>query len=217
MYKKELFIFDMDGVLIDSEPFWRQTQIELLAQFGITITSEDCIRHTMGKRIDDISQIWIKRFKLDTTQESLTQSILEKAAHLIALNGKAQQGIYRLIECLQNKGCRIALATSSSAPIISAVIDKLDIRSVFELTLSADEVVNGKPSPDVYLEVCRRLEVSAENTLALEDSLTGVRAAVAANITTIAIPEHVSEEFAIADHIVKKIDDVIDILEKYFN
>lgn len=216
MRKKELFIFDMDGVLIDSEPFWRQTQIELLAQFGITITAEDCIRHTMGKRIDDISRIWINLFQLDTTPESLTQSILEKAAHIIKLNGKAKEGVYTLIEFLQSKECRIALATSSSALIISTVIDKLGIRNVFELTLSADEVVNGKPSPDVYLEVCRRLEVSTENTLALEDSLTGVRAAVAADITTIAIPECVSEAFNIADHIVEKIEDTIEITAKYF-
>ena len=216
MHKKELFIFDMDGVLIDSEPFWRQTQIELLAQFGITITVEDCIRYTMGKRIDDISRIWINMFQLDTTPERLTQSILEKTAHIIALNGKAKEGVYKLIEFLQSKKCRIALATSSSALIISTVIDKLGIKDVFELTLSADEVVNGKPSPDVYLEVCRRLGVSTENTLALEDSFTGVRAAVAAEITTIAVPESVSEAFNIADHIVEKIEDTIDITAKYF-
>jgi beta-phosphoglucomutase-like phosphatase (HAD superfamily) len=93
---------------------------------------------------------------------------------------------------------------------------KLGLNDVFELTLSADEVANGKPAPDVYLEVCRRLDISPEKVIALEDSLTGVRSAVAAGITTIAVPEHNKKEFAIADYIVNEIENVIDITEEYF-
>ncbi|MDB1125669.1 HAD family hydrolase [Vibrio algarum] len=212
MKQKQLFIFDMDGVLLDSEPYWRRAQIEMLGQFGISINAEDCIKHTMGKRIDDISLLWINMFKLDANPEQFANQLLEKTALLIRSHAIARDGIYTLIDFLQSNSYRIALATSSSTPIISAVLHKLEIAHVFEIALSADEVDNGKPSPDVYLEVCRRLNTSTKNTIALEDSLTGVRSAVAAQITTIAIPEIVSNDFEIADFVVKNITDVINVL-----
>ncbi|MFC1237646.1 HAD family hydrolase [Vibrio sp. F74] len=216
MYRKELFIFDMDGVLLDSEPHWRKAQIELLEQLGINITEEECILYTMGKRIDDIAAFWIGRFNLTVDQSIFASSLLQKTATLICQRATAREGVHALIDFLQKKGCRIALATSSSYPIISAVLEKLDIMDVFELTLSADEVENGKPLPDVYLEVCRRLGVSTNNAIALEDSITGVRSAVCAKITTIAIPEQASKEFDIANHIVAHLDEVVGILSEYF-
>ena len=215
MASKELFIFDMDGVLLESEPFWRTAQIETLATFGATISVDDCIRNTMGKRLDDIAKFWIDMFSLDISVAHLAQSIIDRVVLNIGLNGKANEGLYSLIEFLRSKNCRIALATSSSAPIISAVIKKLELNNVFELMVSADEVPNGKPAPDVYLEVCSRIGVSPTKALALEDSLTGVRSAVAAGITTIAIPEFNGKEFVIADHVVHKLEDVIDIAADY--
>lgn len=216
MYRKELFIFDMDGVLLDSEPHWRKAQIELLEQLGIKVTEEECILYTMGKRIDDIAAFWIERFNLTVDQNVFASSLLEKTASLICHRAAAREGIYTLIEFLQNNGCRIALATSSSYPIISAVLEKLEMKGVFELTLSADDVENGKPLPDVYLEVCRLLGVPTNNAIALEDSITGVRSAVCAKITTIAIPEQISQEFDIANHIVGHLDEVVGILSEYF-
>ena len=216
MAKKELFIFDMDGVLLDSEPFWRKAQITALKQLGHVITVNDCIANTMGKRLDDIAKTWINMFSLNVNIEKLSQSILDGVVHYIGKEGKAKDGLYTLIEFLRSKNCRIALATSSSTPIISAVINKLNLNGTFELMLSADEVEKGKPAPDIYLEVCRRLNVPTTSALALEDSLTGVRAAVAANITTIAIPEFKTEEFIIADYIVKKMGEIIEITEDCF-
>lgn len=210
--KKELFIFDMDGVLLDSEPYWRQAQVELLSEFKVTITVEDCIRYTMGKRIDDISKYWIARFNLDIPQQRFSDLLLKRTAILISANAQAREGIYQLIDLLTRHGIRIALATSSSRPIIAAVMDKLHLDDVFELTLSADTVVNGKPFPDIYLKVCQQLNVTPDKALALEDSLTGVTAAVRAQITTIAIPEKRSAEFDIADHVVENIQDVIEIV-----
>ncbi|WED28258.1 HAD-IA family hydrolase [Vibrio sp. DW001] len=215
MYRKELFIFDMDGVLLDSEPHWRKAQIELLEQLGINITEEECILYTMGKRIDDIAAFWIERFNLTVDQNVFTSSLLQKTAALICQRATAREGIYTLIDFLQKKGCRIALATSSSYPIISAVLEKLDIMDVFELTLSADDVEYGKPLPDVYLEVCRLLGVSTNSAIALEDSITGVRSAVCAKITTIAIPEQASKEFDIANHIVGHLDEVVGVVAEY--
>lgn len=212
MKNKKLFIFDMDGVLLDSEPYWRKSQIDILQQFGVTITINDCINNTMGKRIDDISKLWIDMFRLEVTPHSFSIQLLNKTAELISYNALPRDGVYTLINYLKNHNYRIALATSSSTPIILAVLQKLNIESVFEFVLSADEVENGKPAPDVYLEVCKRLKIPTSQAIALEDSITGVKAAVAANITTIAIPEHFSEEFKVANYIIDKIEDVINVL-----
>jgi len=216
MNKKELFIFDMDGVLLDSEPYWREAQIDVLSQYGAIISTKDCIRYTMGKRIDDISILWIEMFALKVTHQHLANLILNKTAELINQNAEAKKGIYQLINYLKQNHYRLALATSSSTQIITAVLHKLDITNIFEIALSADEVKKGKPSPDVYLEVCNRLNVSGNHAIALEDSLTGVRSAIAANITTIALPERIDDNFEIADFIAETVEDVIDIISSNF-
>ncbi|MDG3088625.1 HAD-IA family hydrolase [Vibrio hannami] len=217
LYRKKLFIFDMDGVLLDSEPHWRAAQIDLLSRFEVTITEQDCIRYTMGKRIDDISSFWINRFDLDVSHKSFSDLLLNETASLISSVAEAREGLYQLIEFLNHNNMRVALATSSSPPIITAVLDKLNLSNTFELALSADSVENGKPFPDVYLEVCRRLGVQPEDTMALEDSLTGVTAAVNAKITTIAIPEKLTPEFAIADYHVTNLNEVPEIVSQYID
>ncbi|MFA0086052.1 HAD family hydrolase [Vibrio sp. 10N.261.51.F12] len=213
MFQKTLFIFDMDGVLIESEPFWREAQIEVLRHYDVTISAEDCICYTMGKRIDDIARLWIKRFNLPVTEECLRSKIIEKAGSLIRQFGTIKPGINELITQLQHQRYRIALATSSSQAIIDAVIHRLKLDNIFELALSADDVPLGKPAPDVYNEVCRRLNVEPTKAIALEDSLTGVRSALAAGITTIAIPEFHSIEFHIADYCVSNINEVFVLLQ----
>ncbi|MDV7105926.1 HAD-IA family hydrolase [Vibrio sp. TH_r3] len=216
MKNKRLFIFDMDGVLLDSEPYWRAAQIDLLDQFGVRISSEDCIRNTMGKRIDDIAIFWIDEFSLNVEPEYFATLLLKTTAGLIRQNAKANPGLYSLIEFLQQHRFVIALATSSSKEIITAVLQKLQLEDVFAVTVSADSVKRGKPAPDVYLNVCARLNISTEYALALEDSLTGVKSALAANITTIAIPEtgNANVDFSSADFIVSRIGDVIKLLER---
>ncbi len=213
MAKADLFIFDMDGVLIESEPFWRQAQIELLQQYNVTITAEDCIHYTMGKRLDDIAATWIEKFTLNVSNADLSAAIMQGVVALITAHGHARDGLSTLLDYLSENQWRLALATSSSYPIIDAVLTALDIKDRFELMLSADDVENGKPAPDVYLEVCRRLNVKPEDAVALEDSFTGVRAAVASGARTIAIPEHPDAKFTIAAHVVNDFAGVVSYLQ----
>ena len=210
----QAFIFDMDGVLLDSEPFWRRSQIELLREMGHTITIDDCIANTMGKRIDDIAKCWIKRFKLALTVEELAQSILNRTITLISKEAIATEGLHHLVGYLKTTPLKIGLATSSSQAVIDAVVNTLGLNEVFDVTLSADEVVNGKPAPDVYLEVCRRMQVDPTLCFALEDSLTGVKAAVASGAITIAKPEFEGADFDIARYQVSHLSEVIDIVDQ---
>lgn len=213
MTSKSLFIFDMDGVLLESEVFWRKAQIDLLKQYGFTITEQDCINNTMGKRLDDIANTWIDKFQIDVDPASFGDEITTQVCSLIKAHGKPLPGVLELIEYLNKSGFTIALATSSNDRIINAVSETLNITKYFELMQSADYVAKGKPAPDVYLTVCKKLGVPTNEAIALEDSLTGVKAAVAANITTIAVPEFESSRFSIADYVVNSACEVPEIIE----
>ncbi len=140
---------------------------------------------------------------------------MQKVVALVEEEGQAIEGIPTLIADLKQRGFRLALASSSAYPIINAVTKKLGIQHSFELMLSAEEVPNGKPAPDVYLEVCQRLKVPVQQGFALEDSLTGVKAAVAAKLTTIAMPFENNSAFSIADYVVESVSEVITVVDRH--
>lgn len=208
------FIFDMDGVIIDSEPFWRQAQIKILREHNITITIEDCIKHTMGKRIDDVALAWCQLYALPMTPKLLEQEIINAVASLISEKGNAKKGLYELLDFLKDHNFYIALATSSSLPIINAVFNRLSIAHYFDVVCSADEEVYGKPHPAVYLKVLKQLEVKAANCFILEDSVTGLISAKAAGIKTFVIPEDKTDpRFSIADKIYTSMLEIIEDLK----
>ena len=208
------FIFDMDGVIIDSEPFWRQAQIDILLKYNTTITEADCIKYTMGKRIDDIALTWCHLYSLKVYPQILEQEIINAVAHLISKKGKAKTGLYKLLIFLKEHNYKIALATSSSPQIITNVFNRLSIAHYFDVVCSADNEVYGKPHPAVYLKVANKLGVLPTNCLVLEDSVTGLIAAKAASMKTIVIPENKTDSrFSLADTIFTSMIDVVEYLE----
>lgn len=215
---KNTFIFDMDGVIIDSEPFWRQAQIKILATYNVTITAEDCIQHSMGKRIDDIAFTWCRLFELEVNPKSLEQEIIEAVVTLITTQGKAKKGLYELLDYLVKNKFHIALATSSSMPIITAVFNRLSLAPYFKIVCSADDEEYGKPHPAIYLKVAKTLEVDVNNCIVLEDSVTGMISAKAAAMETIVIPEDTTDSrFSLATIILPSMLEIIPYLENSKN
>ena len=209
------FIFDMDGVIIDSEPFWRQAQISILSKYKVSISIEDCIQYTMGKRIDDVAFTWCQLHSLHIDSKVLEQEIINAVTTLIAEKGEAKTGLYELLDFLKENKYQIALATSSSLPIINAVFKRLSITQYFKVICSADEEVYGKPHPAVYLKAAKKLKVSPNNCVVLEDSVTGLIAAKAAAMKTVVIPEDPSDpRFRLADAIFTSMFEVISYLEQ---
>lgn len=198
MYK-EAVIFDMDGVLIDSEPFWRQAQISALAAYGASATVDDCIRLTMGKRLDDIAAIWCQHFSLTVEPERLKQQIMQTVVGLIQAQGQPKEGLVDLLVTLRDAGLRIGLATSSSYPVIDAVLDRFAIRAFFSVICSGDDERYGKPHPAVYLTAAEKLGVAPAQCMVIEDSVTGMVAGLAAAMTTYVVPEDMDDpRFSIA-------------------
>lgn len=211
---RNTFIFDMDGVMIDSEPFWRVAQINALYNLGHSITVEDCVRNTMGKRIDLVAKTWCDLYSLNIDSKDLEQQILEQVATTILKDGKAIDGLLDLLQYLKKENYKIGLATSSSWKIIEAVLYKLKVEDYFDEICSADDEVYGKPNPAVYIKAMQRLASKPEECYILEDSVTGMIAAKASMAHTIVLTSDVvAPKFAIADTRCNSLHLVIDFLK----
>lgn len=181
-------IFDMDGVLIDSEPFWRESEIEVFGRNGLRLTEADCIL-TTGMRIGEVARYWYERQPWTGPAPGiLAAEILRGVIRRVGERGTAMPGLHQAIRLFQARGLRLALASSSAMSLIDAVIDRLEMRPYFEEICSAENEPRGKPHPDVYLSAAARLVLPPRRCLAIEDSIAGVQAAKAAGMKCIAIP-----------------------------
>lgn len=181
-------LFDMDGVLIDSEPLWRRAEIEIFGGVGLELTEGDCAQ-TQGLRIDDAVAYWFTRSPWKKTScEEIAQAIVRRVGELIRSDGKPLPGVHESIEEATRHGWRIGLASSSSHELIDTVLDHFDLTEAFEVRLSAETEPFGKPHPAVYLAAAGSLAIPATRCIAIEDSLNGVISALAAQMKCIAIP-----------------------------
>ncbi|KOG93938.1 HAD family hydrolase [Aeromonas caviae] len=187
--RAKAIIFDMDGVIIDSEPFWQQAQISALADYGAAVSVTECETLTKGKRLDEIARVWCEKFNLMNESSQLELKILAKITALISTNGEPMLGIYEALEYFHQQGYRLALATSSSHQVIGAVFHKLQLWHYFEVISSAEDEAHGKPHPAVYLSTARKLDLSVDECLVIEDSLNGFQAAQAAGMKTLVVAD----------------------------
>ncbi|MEL6501546.1 MAG: hexitol phosphatase HxpB [Cyanobacteria bacterium J06623_1] len=198
----EAVIFDLDGLLIDSEPLWQEAEIIIFERVDIALNSELC-RQTQGLRIDEVVDYWYQRHPwTNLTKLEVEELIVNKVIELIQTKGKPLAGVEQVIAFVKSKDVKIALASSSALKIIQAALQTLGLIEVFTEVYSAESEVLGKPHPGVYLTTANKLGVSPQSCLALEDSLNGVLAAKAAQMKCIAIPEAIQQsnpQFAIAD------------------
>lgn len=198
----QAIIFDMDGVLLDSEPFWQEAEIVVFAQVGLHLTHEMCLE-TMGLRIDEVVAYWHGRHGWDDYQPGLLEDrIITGVVERILLKGAAKAGVAHALEFFKSRGVPLALASSSAYRIIRAVVERFQLADKFACIYSAEEEEYGKPHPGVYLTTARKLGVRPAECLAIEDSLNGVLAAKAARMKCLAIPDTATKHdprFVIAD------------------
>ncbi|MBE9045501.1 hexitol phosphatase HxpB [Pleurocapsales cyanobacterium LEGE 10410] len=203
-------IFDMDGLLIDSEPLWQEAEILVFKQVNLMLTAELCLQ-TKGLRIDEVVDYWYQRHPWNkVSKKAVEESIVAKLIELIHLKGQPLAGVERAVSLVKQQQVKIALASSSASIIIQAALKKLDLTDTFEKIHSAESEVLGKPHPGVYLTTANKLKVLPQECLAIEDSLNGVLAAKAARMKCIAIPEasqYDRPQFAIADLVLKSLEE----------
>jgi HAD superfamily hydrolase (TIGR01509 family) len=204
-------IFDMDGLLIDSEPHWRAAEISVFAQVGVTLTEAECLE-TTGLRIDEVVGHWfVRRPWTGRPPGQVAAGIVEELIARIRRAGQPMPGAEPALQLVRARSDRVGLASSSSRPIIAAVLERLGLTDFFDAVHSADEERYGKPHPAVYLATCERLGAAPTATVALEDSINGVLAAKAGRLRCLAVPEahhRHDPRFAIAD---ARIDSLVEL------
>ena len=197
-------IFDMDGVIIDSEPLWKKAIIQIMNNYGYNFDIEMCNR-TKGMRVDEVTLFWKEELNAPFDSKIVAEEIVEEVIRLISLDGKEMDGLEDLLKRAKSENIRIALASSSSLTIIETVLTRLNISSYFEVVQSAEKEQYGKPHPAVFITAANNLGVSPNNCIVIEDSLNGVIAGKAAKMKVVAIPEpdeQQIEKFVIADQII---------------
>lgn len=181
-------IFDMDGLLIDSEPCWQEAGTETLLQFNVTLSPVQ-YHHTTGLRTREWLDYWFGHFgigkeRIPAAEAALHQHVIEK----ISTNAAPLPGVKEILAFFKARNFRIGLATSSPLSLVKVVVDKLGIEDYFETVASAEHLPYGKPHPQVYMDCAQTMAVSPLQCLAFEDSFNGLIAAKAARMTCVAIP-----------------------------
>ena len=153
----EAVVFDMDGVLIDSEPIWRAVERDVFAGVGIELTDEDLFP-TMGVRIADVVDRWYRRHPWpEPSREAIAEAIVEGVVRAIRERGTLLEGATAAVDHVRGLGLRVALASSSPMPLIQAVLSLDGLAERFDAVVSGEDEELGKPDPAVYLSAARRL------------------------------------------------------------
>jgi HAD superfamily hydrolase (TIGR01509 family) len=185
----EAAIFDMDGLLIDTEPIWRRSEIEVFGELGLHLTEEQCME-TMGVRVAEVVELWYSRYPWDgPTCQEVTRQIYASVIEHVLSEGEPLPGVLYALRTVRDRGLLCAIASSSSEILIRAVIQKLNIGEFIQTICSADDEAEGKPHPAVYLTAARRLRVRPDRCVAFEDSPNGVQSAKAAGMLCIVVPD----------------------------
>lgn len=182
-------IFDMDGLLIDTEPIWRRSEIEIFGELGLHLTEEQCMQ-TMGVRVAEIVQLWYSRHPWEGPScAEVTRRIYASVIEHVLSEGQPMPGVLDALRTVRDRGLVCGIASSSSEILIRAVVERLGIGEYIQMICSADNEAEGKPHPAVYLTAARRLGVSPEQCVAFEDSPNGVLSAKAAGMLCIVVPD----------------------------
>jgi len=208
-------IFDLDGVLIDSENFWQQTEKLLFRELGIELTDE-LLLQTRGLRTEEMIRHWMSLFPINSvTPRELIRRYDSRMVETMRTTVPLMEGAEEAIRFFQGKKLTLALATCSAHEIIDAVMEKHGLMKHFSLVVSAADNMPGKPHPEVYLRTAERLGVDPLTCLAIEDTFFGVISARAARMKVLAMPdpgEFDQPRFAAADMKIRSLTEINDVL-----
>ncbi len=200
-------VFDMDGVIVDSEQVWDEVREQYTRETGGTYI-ESATRDMMGMSAPEWSAYMSKTLGVPGTPPEINDAVVER---MLERYGEAPPFIPGAVEAVRRVGARwpVAIASSSNPELIEVVLRVSGLDSLIEVAVSSQEVARGKPAPDVYLEAARRLDVDPSRCVAVEDSHNGIRSAHAAGMYVVAVPNpHFppdAEALALADATIESI------------
>lgn len=191
MQKKETaVIFDMDGLLLDTEPLWGESMMRVAQKNKIELTYPE-LRFTTGMRIYEVTAYWAAHFPWKGAADSyqVAEEILDDIIANAKTNASVMEGVLLHLDFLKSQQYKLAVATSSPKRMAHELLSFFGLDTYFQNVACGDEVQHAKPHPEVYLLAAERLGVASYNCIALEDSINGMIAAKAARMQVVAIPE----------------------------
>ena len=212
--RKKAIVFDMDGVIIDSQPLYHEFDIRLLGRFGHPATLETVIPYSGLTSVDRMTK-YKKDFGLrDSVDDLIKMSVDSMRDVFLTSHIEPVGGIPELLLSIKNAGLFLGVASSTSRELIELILRRLDVWSYFDRIVSGEEVEAGKPAPDVYLKAAEVFGVSPAECAAIEDSVIGMRSAKAAGFTCIAYRNSYTRDYSHADFIVDDFYECIPLVEK---
>ena len=181
-------IFDLDGILADSEPWWTQIDAAFLAEHGVTYRGEHH-REVLGVSYRIAVDFYKRAFNLTAPTDEMMRRRGEIAADFFGRHIELFPSVKEVLEELRAMELRLAVATSSVSASARPFLDRHQLTAFFEVIVTGDEVERGKPAPDIYLRAAEKLSFAPNECLVIEDALSGIAAARAAQMRVVAIPD----------------------------
>lgn len=182
-------LFDMDGLLIDSEPLWDRAELEVMAAIGVDITRRNELPDPLGLRIDVVVDLWFARQPwTGPSKTDVTQRIVTRAITLVEEERPLLPGVRDALALCKTHGLKTGLASASPLRMIERVVDIFDLRTQFDVIVSAEGLPYSKPHPQVYLNAAAKLGTDPLCCVAFEDSVNGMIATKAARMRSVVVP-----------------------------
>jgi len=201
-------VFDMDGLLLDTETLWTHAEEELFRRHGAEFTFDDKLA-VMGTTEDFTARYYAERLGRPLAQGyELFEEMRQIMLSLLQLQVQGRPGAIELVERLRGR-VPLALASNSGREIVDTALATARLTEAFDAIVTADDVSDGKPAPDIYLLACERLGVRPEDSLALEDTPSGIAAAKAAGLACIAVPQFAETDVSEADRVIDSLEELL--------
>ena len=202
-------VFDMDGLLLDTETLWHEAEVELFDQHGETFTWEDKMA-VIGTSFAFTADYFARRLGRPAEEgPRLVEEMIRLMHERVRRQVAARPGARELVERLRADAVPLALASNSPRFLVDDALRTAGLADAFATIVTSDDVEHSKPAPDIYLLACERLGVAPSDAIALEDSASGVMAAKAAGLTCIAVPQFAETDVSAADRIVDSLEELL--------
>ena len=208
LHRFRAVVFDMDGLLLETEVLWHRAEVRLFERHGAAFTFEDKLT-VMGTSAAFTGEFFARRLGLPAEQApGLIDEVVGLMHKELQAQVDARPGAVELVERLRGR-VRLGLASNSPRFLVDAALRSASFEDAFDAVVSADDVVNHKPAPDLYLLACERLGVQPSEALALEDTASGIASAKAAGLACIAVPQFAETDVSAADRVIDSLEELL--------
>lgn len=195
-------IFDMDGVIINSEPLWKIAEKNIFSKLGVPVSEKE-INESSALTVVELCEMFYEKYAWgDKNFKIVEELIVAEVIQLIKTHDTDIPGVKNILKFFRKKDFTLALASNSSHELIEVVLNKVGVKEYFDFIASAEDVKKGKPDPEIYNYTAKSIGVVPEKCLVIEDSIVGVKSAKNAGMTVIAMPcneDFDKKEFELAD------------------